>query len=144
MIFSGDEDRDEGSPPPTRGTRIILSASALLIGITPAYAGNTTICFLVGAGKKDHPRLRGEHSTGKRCGSLLLGSPPPTRGTHKIHVPDRFDCRITPAYAGNTLIISFNPTPDWDHPRLRGEHTKNLPKTKGFPIPTHYNLFSSK
>ena len=51
-----------GSPPPTRGTRCLKSFKLFISGITPAYAGNTPLCFALRLLVRDHPRLRGEHS----------------------------------------------------------------------------------
>ena len=51
----------QGSPPHTRGTLISLATVAALVGITPAYAGNTTSNSAVGVSVRDHPRIRGEH-----------------------------------------------------------------------------------
>jgi len=50
-----------GTPPRMRGTRvchIIIEASC---GNTPAYAGNTLLCFAFHCYKKEHPRVCGEH-----------------------------------------------------------------------------------
>ena len=50
-----------GSPPPTRGTLIQRIEKCLINGITPAYAGNTSLSSIVCVFIWDHPRLRGEH-----------------------------------------------------------------------------------
>ena len=51
-----------GSPPPTRGTLLIVEYSPVRSGITPAYAGNTFCPSKNNHLLWDHPRLRGEHS----------------------------------------------------------------------------------
>ena len=52
----------------------------------------------------------------------MLGSPPPTRGTlYSCAVVSEL-ARITPAYAGNTLVKDGYLIASKDHPRLRGEH----------------------
>ena len=71
-----------GSPPPTRGTLYNVLLQASTFRITPAYAGNTAIMFGDSNGVKDHPRLRGEHVWTACIGKGVIGSPPPTRGTH--------------------------------------------------------------
>ena len=70
-----------GSPPPTRGTHQYDIKSVLVIGITPAYAGNTYNEKCTPVVRGDHPRLRGEHVPAVLVNPAILGSPPPTRGT---------------------------------------------------------------
>ena len=128
-----------GSPPPTRGTlrpSLIMFSNA---GITPAYAGNTTIWNDNQYTDKDHPRLRGEHVLSLRFASLLAGSPPPTRGTPTARLGSRRTAGITPAYAGNTVSGIKDLKMNWDHPRLRGEHTPKAIEVlslRGSPPPT--------
>ena len=111
-----------GSPPPTRGTRLFELSPKGCSRITPAYAGNTLGGFSAYTPDRDHPRLRGEHP--KRALTLLcfLGSPPPTRGTPTAGLFCLFRCGITPAYAGNTMMMAMAIYMKRDHPRLRGEH----------------------
>ena len=73
----------KGSPPPTRGTHHLSPFINSSFGITPAYAGNTLYTSIVFYFSEDHPRLRGEHAMEKLKSSFDVGSPPPTRGTHK-------------------------------------------------------------
>ena len=116
--------RDRGSPPPTRGTPIAVPAVVVKPGITPAYAGNTKSPFLISASHRDHPRLRGEHTDKFKKNFPRLGSPPPTRGTLFSNSALVLCARITPAYAGNTFQNREVQSKDWDHPRLRGEHSR--------------------
>ena len=51
-----------------------------------------------------------------------IGSPPHTQGTPNPLGTQFSSCRITPAYAGNTLENQSLWMRAWDHPRLRGEH----------------------
>ena len=112
-----------GSPPPTRGT-LFKGLAPLNSGIiTPAYAGNTCFAFFVGCVPWDHPRLRGEHHPLRSMFAKLLGSPPPTRGTHAKTNGGEDTLRITPAYAGNTVYVIIKYPYRGDHPRLRGEHS---------------------
>ena len=55
------EQRGQGSPPPTRGTRLVQVSEKGGERITPAYAGNTSISSMLLNLLGDHPRLRGEH-----------------------------------------------------------------------------------
>ena len=93
-----------GSPPLTRGTRTAASVRAWKSGITPAYAGNTGACTVLKYVKRDHPRLRGEHSFVCELFSAISGSPPLTRGTPGIVSSEIRRKGITPAYAGNTKL----------------------------------------
>ena len=69
-----------GLSPHTRGAPTIGGSLYCLAGIIPAYAGSTgghSSCCLV---DRDHPRIRGEHSTSSRKSKMGLGSSPHTRG----------------------------------------------------------------
>ena len=133
-----------GSPPPTRGTPVGKGTIYKNEGITPAYAGNTLIVCYFGTDFGDHPRLRGEHPRHLDKTRTLVGSPPPTRGTHAIKKYAGYMPGITPAYAGNTEEMNTFCQLFWDHPRLRGEHYTSHtiiefyqgspPPTRGTPI----------
>ena len=122
-------------------------------GITPAYAGNTLHTYCYQSVIRDHPRLRGEHHSSYTSFPLSQGSPPPTRGTHRI-LSSLLACpRITPAYAGNTLKAELSQKLEEDHPRLRGEHLMKLdrdqllegspPPTRGTPKPDILTIYFS-
>ena len=96
-------DKDAGSPPLTRGIPAMGQSMLAKVGITPAYAGNTTHTDRKSEGAEDHPRLRGEYIV--------------------FPFPTTISPRITPAYAGNTNINGSFRRSIWDHPRLRGEYT---------------------
>ena len=112
-----------GSSPHSRGTPTTLISSFLLIRIIPAFAGNTdnTVLFLPHV--KDHPRIRGEHFPLPLDCHCSLGSSPHSRGTPSISHRSALSDGIIPAFAGNTT--DFRPCifTQWDHPRIRGEHT---------------------
>ena len=93
-----------------------------IVGITPAYAGNTVNKLLHMLPNRDHPRLRGEHSMYPAMQMLRKGSPPLTRGTQSPSIKSLHFERITPAYAGNTEWTTKESDNIEDHPRLRGEH----------------------
>ena len=77
--------KEEGSPPPTRGT--LEEFGGLLTSI------------------RDHPRLRGEHLILSQVSETKPGSPPPTRGTLSCILVRVGFRGITPAYAGNTRLL---------------------------------------
>ena len=114
-----------GSPPHTRGIRVIKELRPTWVGITPAHAGNTCCSALPLAQGWDHPRTRGEYIDMYKVALEVVGSPPHTRG---ILVAQRYRWRrdgITPAHAGNTSSICKRPSTPWDHPRTRGEYCVN-------------------
>ena len=93
----------------------------------------------------DHPRLRGEHVLFIASISVLLGSPPPTRGTRCYIRNMRVCVGITPAYAGNTISSRPCSIVFEDHPRLRGEHLRfrQIGMAQwGSPPPTRGTLLS--
>ena len=116
----------EGSSPHTRGARPHLALLQPALRIIPAYAGSTQARFPDRRHSRDHPRIRGEHSTRPRLNRARGGSSPHTRGAHGPgrYGPDRRG--IIPAYAGSTFDPTDRKTWCRDHPRIRGEHARNL------------------
>ena len=110
-----------GSPPHTRGKDVNGGIDTLYIRITPAYAGKRSTQQRCGQFVKDHPRIRGE----KRCTVMLQpfrwGSPPHTRGKADVAESLRSATRITPAYAGKSVLGVRLLQSNKDHPRIRGE-----------------------
>ena len=92
-----------GSSPHMRGTPPDMLVDAYLIGIIPAYAGNTACAHLRYCPRRDHPRICGEHIKRKSFPVILRGSSPHMRGTLKEFVERVDGLGIIPAYAGNTL-----------------------------------------
>ena len=70
----------------------------------------------------DHPRIRGEHPTTTSPWPWRSGSSPHTRGALSRGGGLAGRCRIIPAYAGSTVDCVVVGFPEWDHPRIRGEH----------------------
>jgi len=91
--------------------------------ITPACAGNTHAGGLVDDRQRDHPRVRGEHTSPAVGSKGDAGSPPRARGTPTRVMPDLAEVGITPACAGNTRCQSQLHPRVGDHPRVRGEHS---------------------
>ena len=114
-----------GSPPPMRGKGRKTGRRKKLIGITPAYAGKSTIYKCPEIISKDHPRLCGEKITQSPTQNTRVGSPPPMRGKVVPSGCFGFWSRITPAYAGKSIKDKSGAVISRDHPRLCGE--KDLP-----------------
>ena len=74
-----------GSPPPMRGKVCTVRCGFLGMGITPAYAGKRFRGQRGSKIYKDHPRLCGEKFT--------------------FLIDTVFPARITPAYAGKSLLL---------------------------------------
>ena len=113
-----------GSSPHVRGTPSGMIQMAWPCGIIPACAGNTTSSREAYHGRRDHPRMCGEHNWLMTAPSLTTGSSPHVRGT-----PTRlaFRCRlpgIIPACAGNTSVGAHVSMSSRDHPRMCGEHAQ--------------------
>ena len=122
ILFAVKMSLHPGSPPHTRGTLKSCMRCGQLQGITPAYAGNTTLLSPRLNSFEDHPRIRGEHF-GYKCKSRCKsGSPPHTRGTQLVVCLVHLYAGITPAYAGNTSKYLGADKSSKDHPRIRGEH----------------------
>ena len=99
--------------------------------ITPAYAGKSYGSPGAGIPLKDHPRIRGEKQKMACKELLLMGSPPHTRGK-VFNNYDNFSInRITPAYAGKSLLSGKLFPASWDHPRIRGEKHRAIATQKG-------------
>ena len=111
-----------GSSPHTRGARVQLCVRVLLGGIIPAYAGSTHSFASWYVSYRDHPRIRGEHSSAVNTSMWSRGSSPHTRGAPKFHLAYRAPGGIIPAYAGSTLMRERRSQFSRDHPRIRGEH----------------------
>ena len=71
---------EQGSPPLVRGISFFFHRRFLVVGITPARAGNIFqeqwFNFIV----EDHPRSCGEYILWNKLWFVLLGSPPLVRG----------------------------------------------------------------
>ena len=104
-----------------RGKVPLVTSIAIVIGITPAYAGKRDSGKQQGRRKRDHPRLCGEKSHTAYTKGFYKGSPPPMRGKGAFF-PHLFStARITPAYAGKRRLRLPRVLGRRDHPRLCGE-----------------------
>ena len=105
-----------------RGKVLDLLEDLCAVGITPAYAGKSTVGYEESIAYRDHPRLCGEKATinidkmhksdhPRLCGEKsragkrshrFVGSPPPMRGKGVLADQHFSAVRITPAYAGKS------------------------------------------
>ena len=113
----------EGSSPHARGARGEDRALDGRGGIIPACAGSTPGVSASSRPRKDHPRMRGEHSRRASATSRRVGSSPHARGAHRARYLAEAPAGIIPACAGSTAAYSMATSVFWDHPRMRGEHT---------------------
>ena len=112
----------EGSPPRMRGKQISVCGRIASSGITPAYAGKTSLWLLPFCGSGDHPRVCGENSATLSAQLCASGSPPRMRGKRmEDHRPSEI-LGITPAYAGKTDGMTKSRKSRRDHPRVCGEN----------------------
>ena len=111
-----------GSPPHGRGTPLVAAGERRLVGLTPAWAGNTRLSRCRRGSGRAHPRMGGEHG-GTPCPTMTTsGSPPHGRGTHGDPRCERCPFGLTPAWAGNTRPATTGSRWRWAHPRMGGEH----------------------
>ena len=97
---------DSGSSPRMRGTLVVCHFLCSLLGIIPAYAGNTPRSAYSTAHGWDHPRVCGEHTMRNFPYLRDEGSSPRMRGTLGLIHGSIGNAGIIPAYAGNTCSIS--------------------------------------
>ena len=121
--------RSSGSSPRVRGTLPRPVHRADHEGIIPACAGNTRTPRGFRTGRRDHPRVCGEHDHIGHGGIRVKGSSPRVRGTPGRRVCAQAMRGIIPACAGNTLRPSHASSMHGDHPRVCGEHTEGTSKT---------------
>ena len=117
------------SSPRVRGTPFGCVLLAVGAGIIPACAGNTRTPRGFRTGRRDHPRVCGEHDHIGHGGIRVKGSSPRVRGTPGRRVCAQAMRGIIPACAGNTLRPSHASSMHGDHPRVCGEHTEGTSKT---------------
>ena len=118
--------RGGGSSPHTRGARVQHQPVKAQPRIIPAYAGSTTGRTAGEHRHRDHPRIRGEHPDEPHWIGTFAGSSPHTRGAHDRRSPPNPHQRIIPAYAGSTRPRKRRTPRRGDHPRIRGEHGRQL------------------
>ena len=121
-VFTTISSMTSGSSPHTRGAPPTACRRGKTSGIIPAYAGSTKLTIAGLDGKRDHPRIRGEHWSSSLLTRISAGSSPHTRGARRPEVDFAHVAGIIPAYAGSTVgEVDVDGTVE-DHPRIRGEH----------------------
>ena len=119
--------RQAGSPPHMRGKDTEKRRLLHEARITPAHAGKSRCARKRKNGKKDHPRTCGEKVDGGRNRSRQMGSPPHMRGKVSPFPSCSLTGRITPAYAGKSMLTTSGDSWHTDHPRICGEKGKPEP-----------------
>ena len=112
-----------GSSPRVRGTLRAAGQLQPTVGIIPACAGNTSEHRSTREGRRDHPRVCGEHWQWLVRILGEAGSSPRVRGTQGQGYKQQAQAGIIPACAGNTRTWSVRIDRAGDHPRVCGEHT---------------------
>ena len=115
--------QDPGSSPHARGALRRYRDGPRIRGIIPACAGSTTAKTGSRCGCWDHPRMRGEHGITNESVPFGEGSSPHARGAPCVALEVDAVIGIIPACAGSTKMRARNGAKQWDHPRMRGEHS---------------------
>ena len=130
--------RTLGSPPHMRGKGSERYAVQRQYGITPAYAGKSSIGGSPRSQHWDHPRMCGEKEMLYRTKAGKWGSPSHMRGKANLECHRIVFDRITPAYAGKMPPQSPPSGQSRDHPRICGEKSVSKVETKLMPgLPPH-------
>ena len=111
-----------GSSPHVRGALVWSCPYCGHSGIIPACAGSTRYSTTGKQGRRDHPRMCGEHGGVNNYNNPTLGSSPHVRGAHVRTLIVPACGGIIPACTGSTTTSSRTRTGRWDHPRMCGEH----------------------
>ena len=119
----GDADAPLGSSPHARGALSFFALLAVAAGIIPACAGGTRFGGIRGRQLRDHPRMRGEHSSASVSFAHQMGSSPHARGALNAQGRAPPALGIIPACAGSTGTFAAVLCKTEDHPRMRGEHS---------------------
>ena len=90
------------------------------MGIIPARAGFTVLCFVRTFVRRDHPRSRGVYARASSTGPSTRGSSPLARGLRDRRPTRGVPSGIIPARAGFTRSSPPGPGRSEDHPRSRG------------------------
>ena len=115
-----------GSPPRGRGKGVNVNCSADDIGITPAWAGKSTVVLPTPGYLWDHPRVGGEKLVFHVGQRGQRGSPPRGRGKDGESTGIGGADGITPAWAGKSCTALRRSARCGDHPRVGGEKTKSI------------------
>ena len=92
------------------------------MGLIPAHAGKTRSGAWSRAGRRAHPRSRGENRPSPSTSKSWAGSSPLTRGKLRGPRPRDTDRGLIPAHAGKTDLGGGGGHERGAHPRSRGEN----------------------
>ena len=112
----------QGSSPLTRGKQEVQACDVTQWGLIPAHAGKTVVTVPRQAGKRAHPRSRGENPSLLKAMAALRGSSPLTRGKQLVQIRGPIRTRLIPAHAGKTVMPTRFRASVRAHPRSRGEN----------------------
>ena len=115
-----------GSPPHGRGKVGGMISGALVMRITPAWAGKSFNGVSHNVPPWDHPRMGGEKSMVCPRSDPGTGSPPHGRGKASDERNSKEIRRITPAWAGKRRPSTLGCAASGDHPRMGGEKAGNV------------------
>ena len=119
-----------GSPPHARGRHVYHEHKIPGKRITPACAGKTVAPQGATILEPDHPRMRGEDLKQVFGSRSEPGSPPHARGRPPPERRWTFVVGITPACAGKTFASHKWTATNPDHPRMRGEDTSVVSRSR--------------
>ena len=107
-LYEISENYRAGSPPRVRGTGPHKPCAIVIVGITPACAGNRVKKQTFRFYEKDHPRVCGEQKPPSSEWKHSIGSPPRVRGTDGVGFRASGPEGITPACAGNRMVYRIS------------------------------------
>ena len=110
-----------GSPPRGRGKGHGCHQTAVVVGITPAWAGKNWPTASTTSTGWDHPRMGGEKFVDESHFYKNLGSPPRGRGKVGHNQIAGAAHGITPAWTGKRVHEYKSGRFARDHPRMGGE-----------------------
>ena len=120
-----------GSSPHARGAHEAARMHDGRAGIIPACAGSTRRPCDTPSSWRDHPRMRGEHSSTTPSTMKQIGSSPHARGAPVPAPGHGAPGGIIPACAGSTGGRLRPEAHRGDHPRMRGEHHVRVRPLRG-------------
>ena len=111
----------DGSAPRARGTAPHASRECGEVRLSPACAGNGTVCGQIEGWQSAQPRVRGERQAPYQPPAPGGGSAPRARGTAHEAEERGGLLRLSPACAGNGILFALLIPITAAQPRVRGE-----------------------
>lgn len=110
-----------------RGIHVEVCMSFQKPGTSPAYTGNIVVLMVALSGAKGHPRICGEHEQELTIKHPTTGPSPYVRGTQWCLSWKTVSSRAISVCTGNIYLQIVKGRSIKDHPRMHGEHTKEIP-----------------